>query len=99
MIKRIVRMVFLPESEELFMKIFNEVKHEIRSQPGCLGFELLRSIDHGEINLWTISLWQSTDDLETYRTSALFRKTWSGVKPLFSAKALAWTLTSIEELP
>jgi len=28
----------------------------------------------------------------------LFKKTWSEVKPLFSGKARAWTLTSIETL-
>lgn len=98
MIKRIVLMELLPGTENRFINIFEAVKHEIRSQTGCMGLELLRSSDKGENSLFTISLWQSADDLETYRTSALFQKTWSEVKPLFSSRAKAWTLTSIDQL-
>jgi len=99
MIKRIVLMELLPGSEGRFLDIFDSVKTEIRSQRGCMGLELLRSSHKGETSIWTISLWQSVDDLETYRASALFQKTWADVKPLFSAKASAWTLTSLEILP
>ena len=88
----------LPETEEIFLEIFFRVKNEIRSQKGCMGLELLRSSHQGEFSLWTISLWQSVDDLETYRTSALFQKTWAQVKPLFSAKAKAWTLSSMDTI-
>jgi (4S)-4-hydroxy-5-phosphonooxypentane-2,3-dione isomerase len=98
MIKRIVLMQLLPETEGLFLDIFESVKKEIRSQRGCMGLELLRSTNKGETSIWTISLWQSVDDLETYRTSSLFQKTWSEVKPLFSMKAQAWTLTPVETL-
>jgi heme-degrading monooxygenase HmoA len=87
-----------PEGEELFMEIFNQVRQEIKSQKGCLSLELLRSTENGLLNLWTISLWHSADDLETYRNSALFRKTWFAIKPLFAGKAQAWTLTSIDSL-
>jgi len=99
MIKRIVMMKLLPETEGHFIDIFNQVKNEIRSQTGCEGLELLRSSDKGGICIWTISLWKSIDDLETYRSSALFRKTWSEVKSLFADRAQAWTLTSIDYLP
>ena len=89
-------MDLLPDTEDVFLDIFDHVKNEIRSQKGCMGLELLRGSHQGQLSLWTISLWQSVDDLETYRTSALFQKTWAQVKPLFSAKAKAWTLTSID---
>ena len=98
MVKRIVMMELQPGTEGIFLKIFEGVKNEIRSQKGCMGLELLRGTDKEETSIWTISLWQSVDDLETYRASALFHKTWSEVRLLFSAKAQAWTLASIESV-
>ncbi len=92
-------MELLPENEALFLSIFETVKHQIRMQPGCDGLELLRSTGDGHLNIWTISLWQSEDDLNNYRTSDLFMKTWSAVKPLFSAKTKAWSLTNTDTLP
>lgn len=87
-----------PGTEALFLDIFELAKKEIRSQKGCMSIELLRSSNENMTSLWTISSWNSEADLESYRASALFKKTWSAVKPLFSDKAHAWTLTSIESL-
>ena len=98
MVKRIVHMKLLPGAEARFLEIFEGIKQEIRSQSGCLGLELLRSSNDSETSFWTISLWQTVDDLETYRASSLFQKTWAEVKPLFSAKAMAWTLSPIETI-
>ena len=80
------------------MDIFEEVKADIRKREGCINLEVLRSEQHGIISVWTISLWTSTDALEQYRSSELFQKTWAAVKPLFSSKAHAWTLTLIEKV-
>lgn len=88
----------MPGTEDLFLKIFDSVKTEIRSQRGCLGLEILRSSNEEGTSICTISLWQSIDDIETYRGSSLFQKTWSDVRKLFSSKAMAWTLTSIETM-
>jgi len=85
-----------PETEALFLDIFELAKKEIRSQKGCMGLELLRSELDGKVSLWTISSWQSERDLENYRDSPLFQKTWKAVKPLFSEKAKAWSLITIE---
>lgn len=98
MIKRIVRMDIRPDQEALFLDIFERVKRDIRTRPGCLGLEVLRSGQSGEINIWTISLWASEADLEAYRRSELFTSTWAAVKPLFATKAQAWTLTPLEEI-
>ena len=98
MIKRIVTMHLRPETEALFLDIFELAKNEIRSQKGCMGLELLRSELDGKVSLWTISSWQSETDLENYRASLLFQKTWNAVKPLFSEKANAWSLTPIAYL-
>ena len=98
MIKRIVMMELLPGREASFLDIFEDAKKEIRAMSGCEGLEVLRSDQEGHVSVWTISFWQSEDDLNAYRSSALFKKTWSAVKPLFSGKARAWTLTPIESL-
>ncbi len=91
-------MELLPGKEGVFLDIFDEVKKHIRAQEGCMGLEILRSEEDGRISLWTISLWEDEIDLDRYRSSTLFKQTWSEVKPLFSGKARAWTLTSIEML-
>ena len=96
MIKRIVTMHLRPETEALFLDIFELAKNEIRSQKGCMGIELLRSELDGKVSLWTISSWQSERDLESYRSSPLFQKTCKAVKPLFAERANAWSLTTIE---
>ena len=88
-----------PDSEALFLAIFEHAKEDIRAQKGCLGIELLRGTIKEEMLIWTISLWQTPEDLDLYRSSPLFKKTWAAVKPLFAARAQAWTLTSIEVLP
>jgi quinol monooxygenase YgiN len=96
MIKRIVAMDLLPGMEGRFLDIFDMAKKHIRSREGCRGLEILRSSENNIVTIWTISLWDSEEALDQYRTSDLFKQTWSAVKPLFSAKARAWTLTSIE---
>ena len=99
MIKRIVSMHFLPGTEGHFLDIFENIKHEIRSQRGCMGLELLVEANQtAEKTFWTISFWHSIDDLETYRTSPLFQKTWPEVKALFASRAKAWTLNSLDSL-
>jgi quinol monooxygenase YgiN len=99
MIKRIVRMEMKAGKEARFLDIFEDAKDEIRSRKGCMGLELFQSSYEGRTTLWTISSWESDGDLESYRSSELFQKTWSAVKPLFSERAQAWTLTPIEILP
>lgn len=98
MIKRIVQMEILPGREGHFLDIFEEVRKDIRARAGCRGLEILRSELDGQLSIWTISLWDDEAALDQYRSSDLFKKTWSAVKPLFSGKARAWTLTSIEEV-
>ena len=99
MIKRIVAMDLLPDKEEAFLNIFDRAKLQISAMHGCLGLEVLKGQEHGQLSIWTISFWESEEDLEHYRSSGLFRETWTAVKPLFSGKARAWTLTPIEHLP
>jgi len=99
MVKRIVLMAFPPEKESEFIEIFNRVKKDVRQQQGCQGLELLKSETTEEKLIWTISLWRNEEDLETYRRSDLFKETWPKVKTLFSSKAQAGTLTTLQEIP
>ena len=86
-----------PGRKEMFMAIFDQVRTSIETQPGCLGLEIWESMHEHQYSIWTISSWQSVQHLDQYRESELFRKTWTQVKPLFSSKAQAWTLSSIND--
>ena len=87
-----------PGLEATFFKTFEQVKSAIRAQEGCLSLEVLQGRRHSHITLCTISLWINEEALEQYRHSALFKSTWSAVKPLFANKAQAWTLNPIESI-
>ncbi|MEO5911801.1 MAG: antibiotic biosynthesis monooxygenase family protein [Pelobium sp.] len=88
---RLVKMCFQEEHISLFKEIFKASQSKIENMPGCLKVDL-----HQEINekntFFTISHWESEEDLENYRKSELFISTWKKVKPLFKVKAEAWSL-------
>ena len=89
---RIVKMTFRPEAVGEFQKIFDERKERIAAAPGCASVELL----HDDANIFfTYSVWEDEVALETYRESELFISTWSLVKPLFAAKAEAWSVRKV----
>ena len=95
MITRIVRMSFEPESVEDFLKIFDQSKHLIRKMNGCQYLSIHQ--DHHFPNVfYTVSKWDSQNDLDIYRDSELFQKTWSATKTLFNAKPSAHSLVERE---
>ena len=88
MITRIVRMSFDPRKTKDFEAIFNDSKEKIRSMPGCRYLSL--HCDHHQPNVYyTISRWEEQSDLDAYRHSALFEKTWAATKALFNDKPMA----------
>lgn len=89
-------MDILPGQEAAFLAIFEGVKRDIASREGCLSLEILQHQTEANTSLWTISVWDSAESLDRYRDSPLFQQTWASVKPFFSGKASAWTLSSIE---
>ena len=91
MIVRIVKLSIHPDKINQFYEYYKEVKDAIRSFEGCRHTELLSNIP-GDGILFTYSLWDRSEDLENYRQSELFRSTWAKVKPLFRARAEAWSL-------
>lgn len=95
MIKRLVKMTFKPQNVEDFKQIFQESKNLIKSFKGCRDVELLQDINNPCI-FFTHSIWDSENDLNTYRESDLFNSVWAKTKVLFDAKPEAWSL-SIQE--
>jgi len=93
MITRIVKMTFKPENIESFKEIFYASRKLIGAFEGCIRVDLMNDINNENI-FFTLSIWNSEDDLNAYRQSYLFNNTWSKVKPLFSEKAEAWSLIS-----
>jgi len=91
MIIRIVKLTLVPSKVEQFLEIFDTVREPIRSFPGCLYTEMLTDVSKSGI-VFTYSHWNTEADLENYRNSELFQSTWARVKPLFAAKAEAWSL-------
>lgn len=91
MITRIVKMTFIPEQVDTFLKMFDEVKTKIRAVEGCQHLELLSDINQPNV-LFTYSYWDDPTFLEKYRHSALFKDVWANTKCHFSEKPEAWSL-------
>lgn len=90
MLIRIVRMTFMPEHTEAFLKIFQATKDQIREMPGCQHLELWQ--DASAPNVYcTYSHWESEAALNAYRQSALFGEVWPATKALFAAPAQAFS--------
>jgi hypothetical protein len=95
MLKRFVKLTFEPESSSQFLAVFDTVKNNIRQFPGLEYMELLQDTATPGV-FFTLSVWQSDQDLENYRKSDLFRTTWSEIKPLFAQPAEAWSLKATD---
>ena len=99
MIKRIVKMQFIPEAVlEFQTAVFDPSKHLIRGFPGCLHMELVQDLND-PAQLFTLSIWESEHALETYRQSEIFKQTWTKTKALFAAKAEAWSVQVLDFPP
>lgn len=96
MIKRIVKMTFLPEHVPQFLELFDQVRDRIRDQPGCHHVELWRDI-HSPNELMTYSIWESEEDLNAYRETALFEEVWRITKSYFADRAQAWSIQMINQ--
>lgn len=91
MLIRIVRMTFLPEQVESFLRLFHESENKIRQMPGCQLLELWQDADQPH-TYCTHSHWESADALNTYRRSELFGEVWPATKRLFATPPLAFSV-------
>ncbi len=94
MIIRIVRMTFHEDKVADFQQIFAQMQQFIQNFEGCQHLELWQDADNPCIFM-TYSFWENTEALERYRQSEFFRTTWAKVKPLFSAKPLAFSALEV----
>ncbi|TCK69414.1 hypothetical protein DFQ05_0935 [Winogradskyella wandonensis] len=97
MLIRIVKMSFQPEKIDTFLSNFEANKSKIRAFEGCHLLELYRDQTNTNI-FFTYSYWTSEADLNTYRTSDLFKGVWAKTKPLFNAKPEAWSVDKLVSL-
>jgi autoinducer 2-degrading protein len=97
MITRIVKMSFVPEKINNFLQIYFDAKPFIEMMPGCKKVSLHQEVQEAN-KLYTISIWDSEDDLNYYRNSELFEKTWAKTKILFNDKPMAWSLNPINDI-
>ena len=94
---RIVKMTFETDKVAEFLANFEAVKHQIRNFEGVDKLELLSDKNNPNI-YFTYSFWQSEQHLENYRNSDLFKGVWAKTKPLFAAKAEAWSVDALVSL-
>ncbi len=97
MFTRIVKMQFEEENIPAFLANFETVKQKIRNFPGCTFLELYND-KHDATIFFTYSRWNEEEDLENYRKSELFKEVWSVTKPMFKAKAQAWSVDTLHSL-
>jgi heme-degrading monooxygenase HmoA len=97
MLIRIVKLSFHLENIPAFLENFELVKIHIRNFPGNRLLELYQDKNNPSI-FFTYSFWESEDDLENYRKSALFKEVWTYTKKLFNDKPEAWSVDKLDSL-
>lgn len=95
MITRIVKLTIQEDKLQDFLAVYQKSVPVISTFDGCHGVDLLQQISHPNV-VFTYSRWASEEDLNNYRQSAFFEGVWKKAKSTFSAKAEAWTLSSLE---
>jgi heme-degrading monooxygenase HmoA len=74
-----------------FYALFNSVRKQISSFPGCKTLKIYSDKSDKSV-IFTYSEWTSEEDLYHYRNSSLFRNTWQETKKYFKAAPAAWRL-------
>ncbi len=90
MLVRIVQLEIQPAFTQRFLELYSAHQEQIKGNHGCLSLQLLQS-DENPDQLTTFSQWTGEEALNQYRNSEFFRHLWSTVKPLFAAKAKAFS--------
>lgn len=90
-------MSFYKENIPAFLENFELMKNHIRNSPGNRFLELYQDKSNPCI-FFTYSYWETEDDLENYRKSALFYEVWTFTKKLFNDKPEAWSVDKLTSL-
>lgn len=91
---RIVKMEFRATEVDRFLAVFAARETRIRAFSGCTHLALWRDRDNPQV-FFTYSHWKSAEALDSYRRSTFFRETWALTKPLFAARAAAWSVGAV----
>lgn len=94
MIRRVVRLTLQEDKAQDFIDFVEPRVASIRGFEGCEGLEFLQDTNEANV-FYTISLWQSEDALNNYRSSELFGSIWPVVKPWFKNKALTYSMNKL----
>ena len=97
MFVRIVKLSFHQENIPSFLANFEEIKEKIRASKGNRLLELYQDKNNPCI-FFTYSYWETEQDLEDYRNSALFDEVWTFTKKLFNDKPEAWSVDKLASL-
>ncbi|MEC4048666.1 antibiotic biosynthesis monooxygenase family protein [Flavobacterium sp. SUN046] len=97
MFVRIVKMSFHEEKIPAFLENFELMKSHIRNSAGNRLLELYQDKNNPCI-FFTYSYWETEQDLENYRQSALFDEVWAFTKKLFNDKPEAWSVDKLVSL-
>ena len=97
MLVRIVKLSFHEENIPAFLENFEVMKSHIRNSAGNRLLELYQDKNNPCI-FFTYSYWETEDDLENYRKSALFDEVWTFTKKLFNDKPEAWSVDKLTSL-
>ena len=92
----LIRLVRLPASEASLPRlraVLAEVMPTVRQQRGCTHLELLADHDQPTV-LYTLSHWNSDNDLQRYRQSEIFAQVWPRLKAELGDRPSAVSLVS-----
>lgn len=98
MIIRFVKMTFQEKYVDGFLAAVDQRKERIRSFAGCQYLQILQDLHQPNI-IFSHSYWETEEDLNNYRHSEFFQEIWQESKPKFAAKAEAWSVKNLHELP
>jgi heme-degrading monooxygenase HmoA len=90
MIYRVVTLHIRPDETRFFEDFFRRQKAHIEGFAGCQRAQLLRDTAQ-PATYYTLSEWNSEDDLNAYRASDFFAETWRITKSLFDDRAGAFS--------
>lgn len=96
MITRIVKLTLTPTHYLEFIELYADAQKTIKGFEGCIELGLFKDVQQPNV-VFTLSKWQDEKDLNHYRFSDFFKQIWTTVKPMFAAKAEAWSLEEIEK--
>lgn len=95
MIIRIVKMTFESSKVTEFQEFTKKIAGTISGFEGCTYLRIYQDIHTPNI-FFSYSHWNAETDLNNYRNSEFFKKTWQKTKQWFSAKPEAWSVHEIK---